>query len=616
MTDWDRVVKALSLYLFYTKTIYRLHGATVQHEAPKYNQIGNGWALRMTHENYSKWDRPRNIAMVLVGDIPYRLNVPVFIESIKDFPITNVCTPKNKREGYNFHFFKFFITALPYYEWELSVPIGSVDLSAAREDLQYTSKTISTLLVQMYIMYNEYMEGVMIELTHNNSLLDACQRYTQFYGGHMKHHLLSKLRWVKESLPFDGRKSLANTSSVEIYSYYLDKVYGQETKDILRKDIISGLTLGHLIKAVIVKQDTEYKNYGKFLKFYMKRENDKYNLKAIVVKEEDWDKLNPWVLDSFDQLDMSRLVEFYREHNPNLGKAKRGKGSVSARVEFRCFSFANEIKRDRADGFGCLFTEGVADIEPDDEHYYISEAEVLEAGFDFTANQSEMLRFLRAYLKTKGIPYSRLYYTKRTTRNFNSDNWISLMDLMKTDKRIYDRTEVTFIKESFTYFLCKSQFKALVEYKIKDLVHKRGRYADALLTYAMAEKYHNDQVKNGRHNFACLTDGVYRSMVNRSNSRYNMFNLTNLDWISTNEKIIDEINKVVLNIDMLFKDFPMMKYVNYHYDDTCEVGKEDFLYYISIIEEYRGETEIKREVPKKDTSSGYGMRELISYFQS
>ena len=614
--DRDRVIRALSMYLFYTKAYYRLHGTELVYKAPKYNQFGKGWSMIMTNEDYNKWDKPKNSALVLVGDIPYRLNVKILIDSIMDFQIGSICTPKTRREIAIYQYFTNFIRSLPYYEWELFVPIGSVDLSAAREDLQYTPKTIHTLLKYLYMMYNEYSEGIMMELTHNLNLVDACRRYSRFYGGHIKHHWLHHLRWVPEMFLFDGRKDLlTDTPNSQLLVYHLDKVSGDNQRDILRKDSCMGINPGYITRAVVVKNDTEYKNYGKFLKFYMQREDDKYNFKAIVVEECDWHLVRPWLFNSLDSKDMSTLVEYYRKCNPSMAKGKGSRGSIAARVEFRCFGYAASIVRERADGFGCLFNESSADIHPETEQYYISEEEVATAGFDFPVNQRDMLNFLKGYILHKGIPGAKLYYTKKTTKNFKDDNWISLMDMMRTEREIYKRDHANYMRWTFHYFLCRSQYVSLTDYKVKHLRNKHGRFAEQLTTFAQAKKHYAMSCKSGRDNFYAFTDTRYRRMIDKSISRYNNFEIHKLDWISEDPAVMTEVWSVLTFIENFFNDYPMLKYVNANYGDYCGLDMYHFLEYISIVEKHRGEERIEKEVPVKTTSgSGYTMYTLVNRY--
>lgn len=589
--DHSSVLRALDKYLAYTTCKYELEGLELECVKRPYRFYGKGWGLDMPYGRYiSSWSTPVNDSIVIIGDIPYPFKQGIYKDYISnnklDYLVKSLVPRCLKDSDYWEDYLKF-VEGLRHHKYEIYLPIGSVDLSASREDLQYTDRTCGELTKSLFKMFIEFYDHLRIDLVEHPNFPQACINFNTLYGGGIGTYFIKDLRWKKENIRLnESPKVFNNYYSDTSYIFYIDTVYGdQGTRDVCRKINTDRLDTGSYTYYLAI-QDTDYKNYTKFIKYYLTdtHKEGRYKTRVLVVEPRDIDRVYSWLKDSLPTIKVSDLVADFKENAPTVSnRAKNG--------TFKCLVYAGSYTvRDRAERLSAYFDYEYIDKEPEEEMYYMLESDFYETEeecIDFhSSGRDQFSKYLESYLHHSNIPKSSVVYIKKLTKTFDHENWISLKDIIKNE----------YIKHKFRVEeLCKELYRyALVKHRVP--VFTMLSHTDTSISstgmYALLQDKYNNSVNfvNGYDNkllaLLSLCNSDIRSLRERVKSTYPLITIDYCD--SKFESIYYEYNDYI-------NKFKFLTLLDMFHRINDYLNLVDFEEYISVYEKIKGLDNIPRE---------------------
>lgn len=591
--DLNAVKTALQFYLSYTDAKFNIKGKELEDlnlERFWYSHFGSNWAMNIHNEEASRyWLSEKNKGLAIVGSIPYRIDCSTlftyFQHNLKNLLhiVDSQCPSYIKDVSYNRSLFNGFLGSLQYHEFEVNLPIGSVDLNASREDLQYTDRTCSYLLDTFYKMFLEIYTFIRIDLVEHPNFPEACIKYKNNYSGGFKRTFLSEVVWSKENLNFSSNPPIFKQSASPNYkSYVLDTVHtdGSYTskKDILRGNKATILETGYR-KYTIVIQDTEYSNFSKFIKYHAQNQpsEEKYKIEYLCIEPLDYDKVYDWIKESVPTIKLSDLVADFKSSAPVTSGNKASLGSFKTLV-YKGFNI-----RPKAEGISSYFDYCERDVEPEEEFYYIdweqwnNPPEFFERG---CRSYSNMNTFLGEYLTSKSIPHRNLVLTKKVTRNFNSDNWINLMDLITEDYNKYKSLQKGLSLALFTCVLVEQQLPVFKKYDSKLIDHPSSMYLSLCNFYKEKSKFIEEHSEATA--FFNLINSIIRELSKaRQSSFYSYIREDNFGFM---QKFKDEAASIYRMYSKYLDQVPLLKFHDDNRVSNYNITPENWVEYINLIE--------------------------------
>lgn len=590
--DLAAVKSALQYYLSYTDAKFNLvenkETEDIVIKRKWYSHFGSNWAMYIHEDSGSYWLNEKNAGLAVVGDIPYPINwkplSSYFQNNMKDlwFIVDNLKPSYIETKEYNHKLYVGFINCLNFHEYEITLPIGSVDLNASREDLQYTDRTCRYMFEAFYKMFLEVYQFVRIDIVEHPNFPEACINYEKHYSGGFKKNFLKEVLWSKEKLHFGTNPPLFKTSPSGGYnSYQLDTVYSggynsSKKRDILRRDYNTTLHTGSK-KYVIVIQDTDYTNFSKFVKYYAQKEtDDKYNVEYLCVGPMDYDKIYDWIKETTPTVKLSNLVTDFKDNAPITAGNRAAKGS------FKTLVYKTYNARPRADGIGSYFDYAEKDVDPDEECYYILDEQWNNPPdfFQKRTCSSTMNSVLQDYIKAKGIDKNNIVLTKKVTRNFSSDNWINLMDLIKDD---YERHLNTYEELSLSMFTCVLVERQLPLFKVYyegDIDHPDSMYLN-LQKFYQDKKNFVDNNSDAMYFFNLINPLVRELNKYRASSYCNYLDKKSVDFMCD---LQDKAYDIIMMYESYLKELPLLRFHDNYRVKDYDIEACDWVEYINLVE--------------------------------
>lgn len=607
--DFESVKTNILLYLSYTQAKFNLEGIDYKYIRPKYRFYGDGWALGQHKDYYWHHGDPnkRDDGIAVIGNIPYRIDFKSLYQFFKGNDI-HYCTegllPANPTIEANRDLFNKFLIALRVYSFQIDLPIGAVDLSASREDLQYTRQTCISLYKHFFKLFVAFCKDLKLNLIYRRYLPEACIRFEEDYGGYMREEVLSNLVWYREPIKFSASPAIFTQPAIA-KRYRLDQTHGRRRKTVLKSFETTTIDLGSSRRYFLVKQDTDYANYSKFIKFYLIEKDYEFTDYMLVVDEGDFYKLADWVKETLDTFNMSDFVAFYKENYIKSTKTNRAdKGN------FKTLEYDNGVARERADGLGKYFKEVELPIEPDEEYYYIDAKEYQGFEHRFAGYDTYLCKAITQFLQVRNIPLSNLVLAKKVTRNYNHDNWINFLDLIRDEYKEYKSKISKFIAAKFTQVITAKQYSLVCDVDEDLIVHPNGLFNSVVQMYNNAVDY----VKNNQDIDTLLTLITSEGRKLTDDLTQYWYKNYNEDRIrSTFKDYADILLPIQETFDSFFVQYPMLQIYNKRYFDNRDMvfKIEDFTKYIGLMEKDLGHDCIKKE---ESQDSPFTFRQLIDRF--
>jgi hypothetical protein len=590
--DLDAVKNALEFYLSYTNAKFNFKSEEVDLQIERfwYSHFGSNWAMDIYEDSNSYWLSEKNKGLAIIEDIPYSINCQTlfkyFEHNIKDlrYIVDNQKPVFIEDPNHNRMLFEGFITSLKYHEFEIKLPIGSVDLNASREDLQYTDRTCRYLFDAFYKMFLEVYKFIRIDLIEHPNFPEACIQYEKHYNGGFKKFFLSEVLWAKESISFNTNPPLFKTKPSDTYkSYHLDVIYSEGSsnkKDVLRGGIIRTLKTGS-IKYVIVIQDTDYTNFTKFLKYYaQKSDEDKYNIHYLCVGPKDYDKVYDWIIETTPTVKLSDLVADFKLNAPVISGNKAAAGS------FKTLVYKGQPARSRAEEISAFFDYAEKNIEPDEESYYISWDQWMNPPefFNKAGPYNAINKALKDYIDSKEISKSNLVLTKKVTRNFESDNWINFIDVLREDYKKYSCLYKDICLALYTCSLIERHMPVFKIYTAAEINHVDSMYINLQNFYLAKSKILTDNSE--AITFFNLTNRVIRDLNTiRATSYFNFKHKCNLDFM---EELQEEAFSIFEMYDNYLNQVPLLYFHDDYRLSSYDICPKDWVDYINLLEREKG----------------------------
>ena len=600
--DRQRIVSAINLYLHFTKVKYKVKGFTFSRLDDYYDFIGSDWAFKRGNNYY----RSPNHTL-LVGDIPYTINSNTIAEYLDNNDLSHI---NNSDYQYSELFSTFLYNSFRQ-DTLLSVDIGKVDLSASREEVQYTDKSCIGIITLYYKMFREFMTLIYYDLVKSPNFGTACFLYSNFYDGAFttSDGLLRKIKWEKEQRPFGTRQYLTSTNKT-YQSYKLTTRYsrGANTPDktvLKSQDIIAIETNRNNFFLI---DDQEGKQLSKYVKFYLGKLDKPDSWNVIRLENlEDRTSLFDWIQEDYEFITLSSLQEFYKE---NYVKVKGPRRQTSDRSICKTFGYEGKVVREKADGLGKLFNEATAERVPESIQYYLVEEEYQsiqnEGGLKFSDyDYTEVAAKLTAYLSHKEIDPANLYYSRKAYNYYKNDNWVNLLDIIKEDYKKAIYKEANFFKEFYTVYLVNSDYKWILNDAYDNLVEPNGRFSYLRNVY----KESLTSLKKQKFRILVLTmlKEDYRLVISRSTISYYEMPIEHLD----DYKVSDECKSACIKVHNLYKTL-LEKYPLLNIDRiNRQFEVPDIAKYINLMEKDLGDY---IDLPIESSKSSYA--KLIDYVMS
>lgn len=610
--DLDKIIQSLDTYLTYTKTKFKLLNNYLKDKLnlvkPTYNFYGETWAIDLIHIYSHKELKPKSLAVI--HDIPYVLDLNLLYTYLPNFKdsfsfIINKFKPAYIKSEINSDLFNSFLQCLSLHSFEITLSIGSLDVSASRETLQYTEKTCVELYKHLYKMFIEFYQNLRVDLINHPNLIEACINYEKFPDT-LKRKVLSKLKWYKENISFSSKYPIFTNNyicDVDFRQYKMETAYSNKNnryEDVLKKHNNEVIYTGKY-KYILCIQDSSCKNYGKYLKYYLKSslKADLYKTYIICITPNDLQHVHNWIIDSLPTVYVSDLI---LEFNKTSVKASPNRTKEGF---FKCLRFYSERKRTRAKGIHCFLNDSVADKTPVKPQYYLNEEEVLNMSTDFRFISSFNIGDVDAYifissfnnyLKEKDININDVFFTPKLTRNFKDKNWVNILDIIKNDYTNLKSYINTYSKNLFIYNYAR------VYKPIFNLFHKEELWLkDSLYTY-ISNEINISRIYLQKNKLLGELTLLVRPDIYAMNYKLDRPHLDTFEDFKVPSEIEDVCLEFFNECDKYIKSLPFLviheknKYIK-HY---VNIDKKSFLTYINIMEK---ELNLQKEIEGVSTPS-------------
>jgi len=606
--DYKTVHHNILVYLAYTNAKYKLgEGIEYKYARPKYRFYGEGWALGQYSDYYWRHSTLsfKDKGVAVIGDIPYRIDFKSLYKFFEDNDLKH-CTqklmPKQATMEADLDIFDKFLIALRIYSFEIELPIGSVDLSASREDLQYTRHTCTSLYKAFYKFYIGFCQDVKINLIYRNNLPESCIRFENDYGGYMREEVLNTIVWYRKPIKFTSEPSIFHAQA-NCKKYRLGQTNGKSIKTILRSFDTSKLELGSH-RYYIVRQDTSFVNVSKYIKFWLIQKGYDFKDNMMVVSSKDFYKVSEWVKESLEVINMSDMVDY---HKDNYTVVRRT--ALADKGNFKTLVYAGSVERERASGMGRYFDQEEVPIEPDEEYYYIDEEEYRYSPVKFVGYDSYLCTAFNKYLSSRGISKSSIVLAKKLTRNYKHENWINLLDYIKDDVNKYKSKLAEYVKSAFIHMICNKQFPLITDMDMSLITNEGSIFSELRTDYETCVAYMEANSEVGP------LLNLYDSATRKINEDFKGYWSKNYDAEIVQSKF-EPYGEYILPMFNKFKNFfdryPLTQVFNTGNWDNRGLDLEvsHFAEYINLLEPIRGD--IKIEEPE---DSSYKFSQLIDKFK-
>ena len=581
LSDYDEIVYYLSKYLKYTKSKYKIEGFVLSYSMPRYNYIGSIWKLRMG----ASYNLNRNgSSIIIVEDIPYNIKTDIFFNYIRNndlsYFIRSKCPHFLSKDEFITQYENFLI-GLRHHTFEIEVGIGALDLSASREELQYTDRTCKEIYKTLYKMFLEFYQCLRVDLIENGSFINACKLFKESYGGVLKEEFIKYLKWKKEGLHFSSYPLIFKTSpQKEALECSLDtqsKFEGGEKIILKASKDANNLSIGSFDYLLVI-QDTNYKNFSKFIKYFLRCESkdDLRNTKVIVVYPEDINKIYDWILETFTIYKLSDIVSEYKKSNTKERK-KRETQKIKTHI------FTGDYERPRAKGLRSYFKLDYLSIDSEQTYYYILEEELSKDIFDIYSSY-ELTDNLIKYIEACEIPLNNIVLSKAKIKKFEEENWIQLSSYIQQDYNNNQLKVKEYILNLFECTYIKSQCNYFLQCDLKEFKNPDSKYKEFKEFYINTLKKLNEDSK--LKTLLILANSDCRTLWYYHNNSHRNFNLDNIskdlhiDCLAKVKKYKEYLKAVPL--------LPLIKYageINLRAFNKYNISIKSFIEYIEIMEE-------------------------------
>lgn len=612
--DLDKIVSSLNFYLTYIKTKYKVLNESIldRLELTKrfYNYEGKSWSVNVKKEYGAHQNADQ---LIVLYDIPYALNLKAFYSYLSNFNselnfVVEKLRPHYLNKETNHDLFKSFLRVLPHFSFELNLPIGSVEVSASRETLQYTEKTCVELYKSLYIMFIEWYQFIRVNLVQHPSLINASINYEKF-PDILKREVLDDLKWERYNVKFTGRQNVfkKGLSPLECKQYKLDTSYSSKSnkyEDVLKKFDSDIIYIGSK-HYIICVENKQYKNYAKFIKHYLKTSakdltDQIYNIYVICVAQEDFDNLEDWIKHTIPVIYTSDLIT-----NFNLSKPKHIAKSTESHL-FKTLRFYKQRVRTRATGIHSFLMESTPLKEPTQNLYYLNQEDIVllrdqYSTFipDFYTCDKEAHTFINAfnnYLESKDININNIYYTPKLTRNFKHSNWINILDIIKKDYDIYKDKINDCIYQLFINYYIYNQKPIFITFKENEIKLQDSYYKYIFNQYRQSCDYL--KINNELKSFVLF----FNLKVNNMLSQLDKKHITNFEDYEIAEESQSNCREFFNICDNYLKELPFLETFrkSFGFYSWGEIETKEYLYYINVVEQDKNLTKkiLEDKTPK------------------
>lgn len=615
--DYSKLLSSLSLYLTYTKSNYTFLNQEVFNQLKlgtiNYNYYGTNWAKRFLGYSYGNIE---DKYLIIIEGIPYKLDMKILCEFISNSKgsldyIINKNKPFYIKESQNKIRFHLYVDSLKAFAFELKIDIGTVDLSASRESLQYTDKTCRHLYAELYKMFVEFYKYISLDIVDNPDLFKAARTFYT-YPGVFTNYFAKELYWNKHKIYFNINQLMFNSSPEEEFkTYKLKSVYS--TKYNKQVDVIKNTDSEKIYISennyVICIQDSKYTNYSKYIKHYINNNinsKDQYKTIFICVSENDSRKLKSWLLDACLVLKMTNLINTYNKDCPAV-KVER----ISTKL-FKSLLLGTNLERPRATGIFQYGKEATVYKEPEDKCFYldINQLETLPIQFDVEVKWYEFINNLFKYFKSKDLQ-GDIYITDKVTRNYSHKNWVNLFDIFIEDLNHFNINREDFWNDevknlavsNFKYLYITEHLPILNRFFKRD-VKKEGYYSNIQNAVLISKAY-----LDNNKTFTYLVN-LFNIEVYIMGRQLHRKHLNEFDSFDVPKQIQKECREFYDFCKDYFDLLPFLKTYNLvgraYYD--LDITNENYLNYINVMEkELNLYIENKTEVGLKTKTSEFSL---------
>ena len=606
--DYHNITNYINKYLSYSIVPFVVKGFKFEDKRPELNVVGEDWGLSDVYQSSFYFSAERKSTIVIAG-IPYKIDKKVLHDKFKSNDFTTLIkseiNPKSKSIKHNLELFKSFLESSNYLQYILLANVGDLDLSASREDLQYTDRTLYFLYKKLFKMFQGFCDHLLIDYVYNPSYIEACKNFSLRCCPTIKENIISKIRWAKENLPFIEKPFLFKDGwSSELKKYEISyQGYHPNVKKVLSSSLISKINFfKEPTKYVFVLQDTDYVNYTKFIKDYVLRIKNE-DTAVLVVEPEDFPNLCGWVTDSVDFTKLSKIVKEYKDwHSANNTKSKK-KRDASV---FNAYRYVGYEERSRAEDYGKFFTPDKAPSDPEEEHYYVLADEMSDLknhGITLGSTYSySFLECMNKYLKYKNINYNKVWYINKPSKHFSKDNWFSLAEVIKGDYKAINKSELKDYTYKLTLSLAIPKVAPLFKVLTCDKENTTSRYSKLFKHYKELCSYVENNMPDFHH-LAIFTDEVYRNLFTKDCYKNDQF-----------FNRLSKTNKVLLAYKEFMEDYPLLNNVGVYTNAEDLVNYKTYIKAMGLYLKDDNKNVTFNTNQEGDTNSEF--KNMLDYFNS
>lgn len=591
--DYKKLIASLSLYLTYTKHNYSFLNKDVFKELKLgtkfYTHYGETWAIE-----FNQFSGTKEYLAIIEG-IPYRLNTKLLFEFIKNVGSNLDYILNNNRPLYinkvqNKKRFYLFLSTLENFSFEIKLNTGTVDLSASREDLQYTDKTCTHLYAELYKMFIDFYKYLNMDVISNPDVFDAGRNFYK-YPTCFANNFNKEIHWYKHKVYFNNNETMFKTNPTnECKIYKLDKTYSHKYQDYV--NIVKNIDYYRMQiterKYVICLQNSKYSKYSKYVKYYLDKNTEstrRYTTLVLCIDPDDLICVKDWVIDACPIIKMSDLINTYNKECPVVKSEK-----LSSKL-FKSLKLINDLERPRTEGL-FQYTRQVSILkEPAYKCYFFDLAQFKNLETFTKVNKFNLYDSFKdnlfEYLKSKNLE-GDIFICDKQTKNYNHENWVNIIDVILNDCKSFgislENFQGSVVNELginlFKHILIKNYYPIFSLYNINNF--------NVNSKYCFIQNLYNEANKNLKNN-KLLYDLVLLVNIDM----YQMQQYASKKHISKFENfgIPNYIKKECYEFFDLCKDYnrklPFLEVYNSPriiYDSNIELTTKNYTDYINIME--------------------------------
>lgn len=539
--DKNAFLTYICYYLSFTNNKYILkdEGKEIPFNSNDYRKelklYCNNWGLTSGNNSFRN---KSSKSVAIIEDIPYQVNVRNilnYLENVNENYLLNDIKDKSnllktiKRKELLINF----IGSIAGYEYEIALNIGELDVSASREDLQYTEKTCRSLSITFYKMLLDIIYMFKIHCINNVSYYKAC-RLSHLYSIqniHNTNELFSIFNWKNKP----GYSLYANTFKISGQDLYYTKY--KISSDKLKSSEQHSHNISFTYEYIFCKNDVEEcKSVNRYIKYYLLNHvNNCYNTNLLFFNIEEFNKLDNELEQDFKIVLLSEIIKLYKEEHKKEKVDKAKQESISKEYVNVLQFKEGSVVRPNCANYGTYFDYEPTLIKDDCVRYYLTleDSDDKNENKDFKWDQEliydslfkdKSVKFLCDYLDYKEIPYRDLYLIKKKTRTYNNKSWVNLSTIVKQDYKLYKDEIPKVIFYSFLSNLYKNNYCYSYDYGInifsalKDYSHNitNKLYKQLNNIFIEAVDFMNDSKNQFLINFCFLASKEVRYILYHS----------------------------------------------------------------------------------------------------